>query len=177
METLYILPLGDIDKDSLRRLGSGIKDILPLSIRVLDKTDLPAHTYNKARQQYNSSQIIREMSLYDFGSVNKVLGVSVADLYSTDLSFVFGEAEAPGRTALISLKRLDPQFYKQETDNKVLEVRTLKEAMHELGHTYSLSHCPDKGCVMYYAQSIEDVDNKGDIFCPRCQKLYEMYNS
>lgn len=177
MENLYILPLGDIDKDSLRRLGAKIKSYLPLVVRVLDKTALPAHTYNRKRQQHNASQIIKEICLYDFGSVNKVLGVSQVDLYSTDLSFVFGEAEAPGRNALISLRRLDPRFYQKPVNEKVLAERTLKEAVHELGHTYGLSHCPDQGCVMYYAQSVEDVDKKGEKFCPRCQKLYEMYRS
>ena len=175
MENLYILPLGDIDKDSLRRLGEGIKKHLPLLVRVLDKTALPIHTYHKTRKQYDASQIIREIRLYDFGSVDKVLGVSEADLYSAGLSFIFGEAEAPGRNALISLKRLDPQFYQEPANAKTLAERTRKEAMHELGHTYGLSHCPEQNCVMYYAQSIKDVDNKGEKFCPRCQKLYEMY--
>ena len=47
--------------------------------------------------------------------------------------------------------------------------RVIKEAVHELGHTYGLSHCPDATCVMHFSNSLPDTDFKGKAFCPVCQ--------
>ncbi|MBU1178030.1 archaemetzincin family Zn-dependent metalloprotease [Patescibacteria group bacterium] len=177
MKLIYILPIGQTDPKIIRYLSKQLLGYLHFPTKVLGAIALPASAYDKNRQQYRAGQIIREIRLFDFSNIEKVLGIIGADLYSEDFSFVYGEAEAPGRNALFSLARLDPQYYDQPANQELVKKRALKEATHELGHTYSLSHCPDTHCVMYYAQSIEDVDNKEEKFCARCQKLYEMYNS
>jgi len=53
--------------------------------------------------------------------------------------------------------------------SKLLIERTLKEAVHELGHTMGLGHCRDAGCVMHFSQSLIDTDVKSSYFCSRCQ--------
>jgi len=45
-----------------------------------------------------------------------------------------------------------------------------KEAVHELGHTYGLKHCPNPACVMHFSNSLHDTDLKGWKFCPNCQR-------
>jgi archaemetzincin len=44
----------------------------------------------------------------------------------------------------------------------------VKEAVHELGHTLRLAHCSNAGCVMYFSNSLDDTDRKGDTYCERC---------
>ena len=44
----------------------------------------------------------------------------------------------------------------------------MKEAVHELGHTLGLEHCPDRSCVMYFSNSLADTDRKGEAYCSRC---------
>lgn len=82
---------------------------------------------------------------------------------------VFGEAELGGYFAIISLARLRQSFYGLPEDKHLFLERTIKEAVHELGHTYGLSHCPDPECVMHFSNSLMDTDRKKPSFCSRCQ--------
>ena len=86
------------------------------------------------------------------------------------LNFVFGEADTLNGVALISLRRLREGFYGLPEDEGLLVERAIKEAVHELGHTYGLPHCGDPSCVMRFSNSLKDTDRKGRAFCPACRK-------
>jgi len=53
------------------------------------------------------------------------------------------------------------------------EERMIKEAIHELGHTFNLRHCRDKSCIMHYCRSLKDVDRKSDQLCRYCKILLD----
>ena len=65
---------------------------------------------------------------------------------------------------------LRQEFYGLPRDKNLFRERALKEAVHELGHTYGLGHCPDSTCVMHFSNSLPDTDLKGWKFCPDCQE-------
>ena len=44
----------------------------------------------------------------------------------------------------------------------------LKELLHELGHTFGLTHCTESKCVMSLATHIGLVDSKEQSYCERC---------
>jgi len=127
---------------------------------------LPQAAFNEERNQYLADAFLR--TLRDFPELNnsKLLGITEVDLYSTGLSFVFGQADIGGRASIISLARL----YSSDTGNGdtfLLRLRALKEAVHELGHTFKLEHCRDIQCVMHFSTFIADTDIKSVDFCPR----------
>jgi len=100
---------------------------------------------------------------------DRALGVVDVDIFAPGLNFVFGQADIAGRRALISLRRLRQEFYCLPRSENLFRERALKEAVHELGHTYGLGHCPDPACVMHFSNSLHDTDLKGWSFCPDCQ--------
>lgn len=71
--------------------------------------------------------------------------------------------------ALISVTRLNPEFYGEKPDRAKYYRRILTEAVHELGHAFGLPHCTIPTCVMYFSNSIDDTDRKGYNFCKRCK--------
>jgi archaemetzincin len=81
---------------------------------------------------------------------------------------VFGEAECPGKAALISLWRLRPEYYGSSPKIELFVERGTKEALHELGHTLGLRHCSNPFCVMYFSNSIFETDRKQSLFCNKC---------
>lgn len=131
---------------------------------------LPEKAYSEKRGQYDSNFILSQIHFYAAmqSRFGRVLGVVDVDIFVSELNYVFGEAYTPGRAALISLFRLKPEFYGEPADEKLFLERAVKEAIHEIGHTYGLNHCPNPTCVMYFSNSITDTDKKQSLFCNRC---------
>lgn len=101
----------------------------------------------------------------------RLLGVVDADLFVPGLNIVFGLAY--GNTAILALTRLKPEFYGEEKDELLFRKRALKEAIHELGHTFGLAHCPDKRCIMHFSNNLAETDIKGPGFCRVCSARLE----
>jgi archaemetzincin len=167
-----VLPIGHIDETILLWIQEGwariFSDIPCLVIE--EKLRLREDAFDKKRKQYQSHAILNEVQSYAVKKtqVNCVLGVVDADIFVPELNFVFGEAACPGKAALISLWRLKPEFYGEPLNRELFLERTLKEAVHEFGHTFGLRHCPRPLCVMHFSNSISDTDIKQNLFCNRC---------
>jgi archaemetzincin len=99
----------------------------------------------------------------------KILTICDTDAYSVDLNFVFGEAYRGGRVAAIYLPRLRQEFYGLEPNKLIFYERIIKEAIHELGHLFGLSHCNNRLCVMHFSNSLYDTDIKEKRFCSDCK--------
>ncbi len=139
--------------------------------KVIDeRLSLPERAYHKARFQYRSSFILATVQAYAsrIERFNRILGVVNVDLFARGLNFVFGEAVYSGKSALISLWRLRAEFYGNLPDPQILAERSLKESIHEIGHTLGLKHCPLSSCVMHFSNSIYDTDRKRSLFCHDC---------
>jgi archaemetzincin len=100
------------------------------------------------------------------------------DIFSKFLNFVFGVADLPKNksfgSALISVTRLREGFYRRTENVAQFEQRVLKEAIHELGHTFGLEHCENL-CVMRFSNSLDDTDRKPHDFCELCLKKLNNY--
>lgn len=168
---LAVLRVGPVDVDIVQDIQERLCATFPETTCTIvnNVMPIPKEAYNQRRHQYNSTKIL--MRIWDHVQglvVNRVLGVLEADLYASRLNFVFGEAECPGKVAVISVFRLRPEFYGHFTDEKLFVERCVKEAVHEVGHTLGLLHCHDSSCVMFFSNSISDTDHKESSFCDRC---------
>jgi archaemetzincin len=134
----------------------------------------PTHLFDKARKQWISDSLLDWLLESNEPDITtKVLAICDFDAYSDELNFVFGEAHLGGRVAAIYLPRLRDEFYVRKSDknNNLFEQRVIKEAVHELGHTFGLRHCQISKCVMHFSNSLQDTDFKDDRFCERCNKI------
>lgn len=160
---VQILPIGTINSKILRKLVNQLENFFP-NLELLETVPLLETAYDKKRDQYLSDEFLREVKWHAaVNGENHILGITDADLYTPGLNFVFGQAELPGKAAIISISRLN------HNDNDLFHTRMLKEAIHELGHTVGLRHCPDIHCVMHFSNSLKDTDIKGESFCERCK--------
>lgn len=181
---ILIQPVGKVENRTLLRLEDHLEKIFGIKCSISKEIlELPEEAYNPARNQYYSTGILslmmntiksdsnRVVKIENFDTANTsclhVIGVTEEDLYVPGLNFVFGEAECPGNFAVISLYRL-----KHENEDLFFE-RILKEAVHELGHTFGLPHCENHLCVMHFSNSIVETDIKGAGFCRECLKKLE----
>jgi archaemetzincin len=128
----------------------------------------PREAFDPARQQFHSTWILTRLADLARNHGERVVGVADVDLFIPIFTFVFGEAQLGGAAALFSATRLRQEFYGLPADEVLFYERCEKEALHELGHTLGLVHCPIHACVMHFANSIEEVDLRSAVWCPEC---------
>ena len=151
-------------------LATGLSRVFRAPCRVVDQRLDYAPAFDPGRGQYYSTEILRRLQPLAANGM-RVLGVTGLDLFVPVLTFVFGEAQLEGRCALVSSHRLREEFYGMPARAELLAERLLKEAVHELGHTFGLRHCFDWQCVMASSHAVEFLDVKEAEFCPRCGKV------
>ena len=155
-DNLSLVPVGQVKKELLEILKEYL-EFLGLHTTISDELPLPEGGYSKKRNQYMVQPFI---ALAERLEGHNLL-VTAADLYAPGLTFIFGYG--PGPNAVISIARLKGSLLKE---------RMIKEAVHELGHIFSLEHCPNHKCVMHFSNVLADTDYKSKEFCPQCQKLW-----
>ena len=100
---IFLQPLGQVDTDILNSLNQSLNSLWPTD--VLSPVDIPKYAYNQNRGQYEGLALLDTLQVRG----DAVLGVTEVDTYAEGLNFIFGLAL--GKKALISLKRLKPDFY------------------------------------------------------------------
>jgi archaemetzincin len=168
MRIISLVPIGRVDRALLEPLAEGLTRRLRVACSIQPGGLEPEFALNPLRRQYHSTEILNKLLQKPPGEIWKVLGVTEVDLYAPVLSFVFGEAHLSDGGAIVSTHRLRQEFYGLPPDPELLRDRLLKEAFHELGHTYGLRHCSDYLCVMSASPGVERIDLKRADFCPTC---------
>ena len=161
--TILIQPFEDVKPKQLTEISENIRKIYP-KIKILKPIKFPQNTYYEPRNRYRADSIIKYLrtktpnNCVTLALTNKDISVTkgkVADFG------VMGLGYRPGNACVASSFRLNPknkneQFY--------------KIAIHELGNTQGLKHCPDKTCFMRDAEGKNPTNEEKD-FCQNCKKV------
>ena len=137
----------------------------PAPAAIWTQAGRPEGAFDPRRKQWSSSRILSWLA--SAGPAGKVLGVTDVDLFVPILTFVFGEAQLGGRTAVVSSARLGHPVVH---DERLVLSRLAKESVHEMGHVFGLLHCGVPGCVMGRSADVQDVDRKRVEPCPSCRE-------
>ena len=171
---LFLIPFADLDEDPIpfEELSGTVASMFSLDGSVADRLPVPVEFFDRRRDQYGAAgflkAIARSRAALMASPSDILLGVTALDLFAPRLNYVFGMADAESAVAVISLRRLRPEFYSGDPDPRLFWQRAVKEAIHELGHIFGLAHCGNQDCIMHFSTSIEETDLKGPGFCDRC---------
>lgn len=130
---------------------------------------IPASAWNASREQYHSTKLLDALAAARRPEWERLLGIVDVDLYVPELNFVFGEGDSRRGVAVFSLARLRAAG-DSGVDDALFARRAATEAVHELGHTYGLSHCDEPTCVMWFSNTLAETDRKGHGFCPEHER-------
>ncbi len=159
--TIDVQPFSDMSKEQISLVCKGIKNIYP-NIELKDPIELPAMAFYKERNRYRADSIIK------FFRHREKEGHMVIALTNKDISTTKGDIKdygimglglCPGNVCVVSSYRL------AKNDNWS---QFFKVALHELGHTQGLPHCPVKICFMRDAEGKNHTDEETG-FCSKCK--------
>ena len=167
---LVVVALGPVARTLLADIGSALTQIYGPPSSLGPAQQRPAYAFNKDRNQYHSTAILRRLAQLRAGlATGPVLGVTDVDIFVPDAPFVFGEADRDSRSAVVSLSRLSHGSDGKPADQERLKHRAQVESVHEIGHLLGLSHCQDARCGMFLSHKPSDSDRKGLGLCGTCR--------
>jgi archaemetzincin len=168
VSAVYLLAIGSVPAQVLDSIEATLAEWCPWEVRRLPPLSFPEDAFDTKRSQYKSVEIMKAVARRAPQDAARILGVTEGDLAIPSLTFVFGQAQLDGPVAVVSLARLRQEFYGLPGDDTVFHERLVKEVLHELGHTFGLTHCAEPKCVMSLATNIGLVDNKDEGYCEDC---------
>ncbi|MES2543732.1 MAG: matrixin family metalloprotease [Bacteroidota bacterium] len=167
-KVIVIQPFGDFPKTESEITLKQIKKVNPNTV-MRENIPFPAASYYKPRNRYKAS-ILLEFLKKRIGKDTVIIGLSRLDLSTKKGAIedwgVMGLGYRPGNACVVSSFRLS-KSNKREQFYKV--------ALHELGHTQGLPHCPKKNCLMRDAEGGNPLDQEKE-FCPDCKKYLQEKN-
>lgn len=155
---IILLPLGKINNATIKNIYDSLQLIFP-DVVLMKKEIMPAIAYTAPRNRYRADTLIHWMSRR--AKENQVfLGITSFDISSTkndnpDFG-IMGLGYRPGNACVASDFRVK------------VKSNFFKIAIHELGHTAGLKHCPEKTCFMRDAESHDPTGEERE-FCKKCK--------
>ncbi|MFY7839212.1 MAG: zinc-dependent metalloprotease family protein [Lacibacter sp.] len=154
-------------------LKDSIQQFYPVKVELAPSKKFPAHTFYKPRNRYRADSTIAWLHTSKPSHCKTVVAVTNCDVSVTksgQVDFgVMGLGYKPGDACIISTYRLK----KTAKSPQHLRERLFKVAVHEMGHNFSLSHCPDQQCIMVDAETKMKLDGvKG--LCTSCKQKLQL---
>jgi len=161
---IIIQPFGTFSHSSVNIVAKKLKKVYSGSIIVKKNIPFPHNSFNQNKTRYRADFLIKYLSnMTKRGYLT--IGLTNMDISTTKGKYldwgVMGLGYCPGKSCIASTYRLK--------GNNQLE-KLFKVAIHELGHTQGLKHCPLKTCIMADAEGKDRLNDKNS-FCVKCKSI------
>ena len=178
-KVIYINPLQPMEKTFLSNCLIYCQSFFyPMKVVLINIASLESlhieHRINEYSQkiQYNASEINSKISKYVPNDAHCVISILLDDLYpKKEWNFVFGLASYYKRVGVFSFARFNPSFFDEPepTDiNNYLLYRSCSTLVHEICHTFGLSHCIFYKCLLNGSNNLDEQAKRPLIECPVC---------
>jgi archaemetzincin len=170
---LYVQPLGSCSSKArgVEEVVAALRAFYTIDVRVLACQELPKAAYYPPRKRYRAERLLTTLNQRMPKGGWRILGLTDVDISTTKDQFpdwgVMGLGELPGTATVISAFRC-----RKKARNQAHAIQRLaKVAVHEIGHTLGLPHCPTRGCLMEDAMGKVTTTDRERDFCPLCRRL------
>lgn len=178
-KTIYIQPTGEFSETQIKVLqltADYMKAFYNLPVKLNDVKPLGEVPKEFQRKHPVEKQLQIKTTYFLDNLLPKLLPDDAAaficftnyDLYPDEnWNYVFGQATLQNRVGVWSLWRFgNPD--KSKNDYNLFLQRTLKVAMHETGHMFTMQHCTKYECLMSGSNHLGETDRRPLDVCPEC---------
>jgi archaemetzincin len=168
---IYIQPLGDALPDADAELvEQSLKAFYDYDVERLERVALPKLAYYAPRARYRAEKLLDFLADQLPTDGFRILGLTGVDISTTKGPHhdwgILGLATIDDTLCIISSFRAQ----RGATSAEQARIRLAKTAVHEIGHTLGLPHCPRHGCLMEDGKgSVLTTDGEYDL-CHECRE-------
>ena len=130
---IILVPFGRISPEVIEELKVRLGELLAEEVSTSSPILPPQWAYEPMRDHDDAHTLLQ--ILLEGEEHERIVGIVNRDLFVPRLNFVFGLSDPQRHRALVALPRLEQDFYHLSPDHHLFLLRTVKEAIHELGHT------------------------------------------
>lgn len=174
--TIVVLPMAGLSEARQKVVDATAEYMrrhFGLPVRIAERLEATppkwAHRENGGAEQILTRWLLEKVLPKQIPSDAAVLvAFTGTDLYPDPAwNYCFGEASLEGRVGVWSMARFgDPSA--SAAAAQLCLLRTMKLAVHETGHMFSLPHCTEYPCVQAGTNSLEETDRSPLWLCPQC---------
>jgi archaemetzincin len=173
---VHVIPIGDISDDTVQEAARGLESHAPVTVVVEDRRPLLPSLEASIKGRFRAERILEWMEGLEVGA-GKLLGVTAVDIVaqkgSNENWGVLGLGTLDGRCSVLSTFRMERRWEKGGAPEALVRERLWKTAVHELGHTLGLPHCPNRGCIMEDAHGTVRTTDREKELCPDCALRFQ----
>ncbi|MFH2006936.1 MAG: matrixin family metalloprotease [bacterium] len=169
--SLVIQPLGrTLSKPDVAEVVAALKTFYGLEVSVLPRRKLPRAAYYRPRRRYRAEKLLDHLGRIGPKNAYRILGLTAVDISTTKGQYrdwgIMGLANLSGRLCVISRFRCA-----RASRNRIhARHRLAKVAVHEIGHTLGLDHCPNRGCLLESGKGSNKTTDREYVLCARCRR-------
>jgi archaemetzincin len=162
---VHIQPLGRALPDAdVALVGQALSVFYQMDVKLLDRVPLPHSAYYPPRHRYRAEKLLEFLRTRGPDDAFRVLGLTGVDISTTKGKYkdwgIVGLATLDGRVGVLSSFRCK----RRAKSAAHARIRLGKTAVHEMGHTLGLPHCPTRGCLMEDAKgTVLTIDREYDL--------------
>lgn len=146
---VYVQALGKaLPEADVAMVVEALRAFYAVEVKTLPRVDLPKSAYYPKRARYRAEKLLDFLKPRMPKDGSRILGLTSVDISTTkgkiDDWGILGLATIDGAACVLSSFRC-----KRLAKNALhARIRLGKVAVHEIGHTFGLDHCPNRGCLM-----------------------------
>lgn len=174
--TVHIVPIGPMPQQTVDELATGLQDHAPVRPVIVQRHGFPASARSARAGAYQAHVLLEWLDSLAIPSGGKVMGITEADIVTRKgdrpIWGILGMASLDGRCSVVSTYRMRRKWENGGASDALVRDRLWKVAVHELGHTLGLDHCPKIGCLMEDGHGTVKTVDRDTALCDLCASRF-----